>query len=403
MAYVNISQEGGNMSKLNWHQMKQEAKYNEAKDLKEDVWAKRIVKYILRGLLAIFIILFIGAVGYTYTALQPLSRNEAKIQEVMIPIGSSNKDIAKLLEENHLIRNSRIFHTYLKLKNISNLQAGYFDLSPSMNADQLIAQLQEGGRPITVDTDVKLTVVEGMMLEEIAEMVAEQTSITKEEFIKTADSPEFLKKLAQQFPSLIQPLMDKSDLKHTLEGYLYPATYDYFADTPVEELITSMVGQTNLIYQKLRPELDNTWMDFHQVLTLASIVEKEGVTAEDRRLIAGVFLNRLEAGMPLQSDITILYVLGEHKELVTYDDLEKDSPYNLYMYSGLGPGPFNNPSLEAIEAVLDPEWSNYYYFVADLETQKVYYAQTYEEHEVLVEQYVNKEKTNESSEESSQE
>ena len=391
------------MSKLNWHQMKQEAKYNEAKDLKEDVWAKRIVKYILRGLLAIFIILFIGAVGYTYTALQPLSRNEAKIQEVMIPIGSSNKDIAKLLEENHLIRNSRIFHTYLKLKNISNLQAGYFDLSPSMNADQLIAQLQEGGRPITVDTDVKLTVVEGMMLEEIAEMVAEQTSITKEEFIKTADSPEFLKKLAQQFPSLIQPLMDKSDLKHTLEGYLYPATYDYFADTPVEELITSMVGQTNLIYQKLRPELDNTWMDFHQVLTLASIVEKEGVTAEDRRLIAGVFLNRLEAGMPLQSDITILYVLGEHKELVTYDDLEKDSPYNLYMYSGLGPGPFNNPSLEAIEAVLDPEWSNYYYFVADLETQKVYYAQTYEEHEVLVEQYVNKEKTNESSEESSQE
>lgn len=391
------------MSKLNWHQMKQEAKYNEAKDLKEDVWAKRIVKYILRGLLAIFIILFFGAVGYTYTALQPLSRNEAKIQEVMIPIGSSNKDIAKLLEENHLIRNSRIFHTYLKLKNISNLQAGYFDLSPSMNADQLIAQLQEGGRPITVDTDVKLTVVEGMMLEEIAEMVAEQTSITKEEFIKTADSPEFLKKLAQQFPSLIQPLMDKSDLKHTLEGYLYPATYDYFADTPVEELITSMVGQTNLIYQKLRPELDNTWMDFHQVLTLASIVEKEGVTAEDRRLIAGVFLNRLEAGMPLQSDITILYVLGEHKELVTYDDLEKDSPYNLYMYSGLGPGPFNNPSLEAIEAVLDPEWSNYYYFVADLETQKVYYAQTYEEHEVLVEQYVNKEKTNESSEESSQE
>lgn len=389
------------MSKLNWKQLKEEAKYNEAKGLTEDLWAKRIVKYILRGLLIIFVIAFVFATGYTYQSLQPLARKDTQTQEVMIPIGSSNKEIAKLLEDHHLIRNSHIFHTYLKLKNITDLQAGYFDLSPSMNADQIVNQLQEGGRPITADTDVKLTVVEGMMLEEIAETVAQHTSITKEEFIKTADDPAFIKKLAQQFPSLIQPLMDKKDLKHPLEGYLYPATYDYFEDTPVEELISDMVAQTNLIYQKLKPDLENTWLDFHQVLTLASIVEKEGITPEDRRLIAGVFLNRLQVDMPLQSDITVLYVLGEHKEIVTYDDLEKDSPYNLYMYSGLGPGPFNSPSLEAIEAVLEPEWSNYYYFVADLDTQKVYYAETFEEHEVLVEKYVNK--SQESQKESSSE
>ena len=106
-------------------------------------------------------------------------------------------------------------------------------------------------------------------------------------------------------------------------------------------------------------------------------------------MIAQVFFNRLAIEMPLQSDISILYALGVHKELVTYEDLEVDSPYNLYKNTGFGPGPFNNPGTSAIEAVLNPLDNSYYYFVADLKTGKVYFSETLEEHNVLVEQYVN--------------
>ena len=150
-----------------------------------------------------------------------------------------------------------------------------------------------------------------------------------------------------------------------------------------------MVATTNLEFQKIREDLDQTWMTFHEVLTLASIVEREGITDEDRALIAGVFLNRINEGMPLQSDITVLYALGEHKELVTYSDLETDSPYNLYMYSGLAPGPFNSPSLSSIMAVIYPTYSDYYYFVAVLDTQEIYYSSNIEDHDALVEEYVN--------------
>lgn len=130
-------------------------------------------------------------------------------------------------------------------------------------------------------------------------------------------------------------------------------------------------------------------MTVQEVLTLASLVEKEGSKEDDRKNIAQVFFNRLAVDMPLQSDISILYALGEHKELVTYEDTQVDSPYNLYVNTGYGPGPFNNPSEQSIKAVLEPTPNNYYYFVADINTQEVYFAETYDEHMRLVEKYVN--------------
>ena len=178
-------------------------------------------------------------------------------------------------------------------------------------------------------------------------------------------------------------------MKYPLEGYLFPATYDYLAGMTLEDLVTQMVSTMNLEFQAIREDLDNTWLSFHQVLTLASIVEREGITDEDRALIAGVFLNRIDVGMPLQSDITVLYALGEHKELVTLEDLEVDSPYNLYMYTGLAPGPYNSPSMSSIMATIYPTYSEYYYFVADLDTQEIYYSSNIDDHNALVEQYVN--------------
>ena len=205
----------------------------------------------------------------------------------------------------------------------------------------------------------------------------------------TVQDEEFITNLQSQFPSLLEEVTQLEGLKYTLEGYLFPATYDYFAGMTAQELITEMVSAANLNYQRLVDDLTNTYLSYHEVLSLASIIEREAITEEDRGLVSGVFYNRLEVGMPLQSDVTVLYALGEHREFVTYTDLEVDSPYNLYMYDGLTPGPIGTPSYQAIVAAIYPTWNDYYYFVADIDTQEIYYSSTIEEHDALVEEFVN--------------
>ena len=383
--------------KVDWDKVKQDAELKEDHQVKEELMTQRIVKYIILGLVALALVVGLGCFWYYNDSLKAVNHQKTETVQVTIPIGSSSKDIARLLKSQGLIKNADIFSFYMKAKSVNGLQAGHYDLSPSMDADTIIATLQKGGKPIEVDVDTKLTVVEGMQLEQIAQMVEENTPIKAADFLATANDASFIEELKSQYPSLISGLDGVQGLKYKLEGYLYPATYDYIAGTNVKDLIKQMVGKMNLEYQKLKEDMGNTSLSFHQILTLASIIEKEGVTDEDRKLISGVFYNRMNNDMPLQSDITVLYALGEHKELVTIKDTEVDSPYNLYKHTGLGPGPYNSPSLSAIQAAIYPTASDYFYFVADIETGNVYYATTLEEHEALVAKYVNKNSSQESS------
>lgn len=383
--------------KVDWDKVKQDAELKEDHQVKEELMTQRIVKYIILGLVALALVVGLGCFWYYNDSLKAVNHQKTETVQVTIPIGSSSKDIARLLKSQGLIKNADIFSFYMKAKSVNGLQAGHYDLSPSMDADTIIATLQKGGKPIEVDVDTKLTVVEGMQLEQIAQMVEENTPIKAADFLATANDASFIEELKSQYPSLISGLDGVEGLKYKLEGYLYPATYDYIAGTNVKDLIKQMVGKMNLEYQKLKEDMGNTNLTFHQILTLASIIEKEGVTDEDRKLISGVFYNRMNNEMPLQSDITVLYALGEHKELVTIKDTEVDSPYNLYKHTGLGPGPYNSPSLSAIQAAIYPTASDYFYFVADIETGNVYYATTLEEHEALVAKYVNKNSSQESS------
>lgn len=383
--------------KVDWDKVKQDAELKEDHQVKEELMTQRIVKYIILGLVALALVVGLGCFWYYNDSLKAVNHQKTETVQVTIPIGSSSKDIARLLKSQGLIKNADIFSFYMKAKSVNGLQAGHYDLSPSMDADTIIATLQKGGKPIEVDVDTKLTVVEGMQLEQIAQMVEENTPIKVADFLATANDASFIEELKSQYPSLISGLDGVEGLKYKLEGYLYPATYDYIAGTNVKDLIKQMVGKMNLEYQKLKEDMGNTSLSFHQILTLASIIEKEGVTDEDRKLISGVFYNRMNNDMPLQSDITVLYALGEHKELVTIKDTEVDSPYNLYKHTGLGPGPYNSPSLSAIQAAIYPTASDYFYFVADIETGNVYYATTLEEHEALVAKYVNKNSSQESS------
>lgn len=377
------------MARFDWKTIREQAKSKETYQVKEKMWTNRIVKIIIITILTIMIAGGLGGYFYVRHTLSSVDSSNDETVEVTVPIGSSTKDIASILKDKNIIHNDYIFDIYLRLQNVGDLQAGHFEFNQSMDAVDVVATLQKGGEPIFEDIDTTITVIEGTNLEEISELIEDKTPFTAEEFMELVNDEAYIASLSQQFPTLLGDLTEVEGLRYPLEGYLFPATYDYIGGMTLEDLVTQMVSTMNLEFQAIREDLDQTWMTFHQVLTLASIVEREGITDEDRAMIAGVFLNRIEVGMPLQSDITILYALGEHKELVTLTDLEVESPYNLYMYTGLAPGPYNSPSMSSIMATIYPTYTDYYYFVADLDTQEIYYSTNIDDHNALVEQYVN--------------
>lgn len=352
---------------------------------------KRLVRKIVLSIVALLVLLLMifGTVAYQYvtTSLEPLDPQSEEDIQVEIPSGSTSSDIARILEADSIINSASVFNFYVRMNNETGFQAGYYLLSPSMTLDEIIASLQEGGSDSAFDGS-RILVQEGVTLEQIALSVADATDHTEDEFLEVVQNEDFLDDMLESYPELLASSFESEDTRYALEGYLFPATYDYSDDMTLESLIQSMISRTNDVMQNYYETIEERGMTVHEVLTLASFIEREGIQYDDRTHIAGVFFNRLEAGMPLQTDISVLYALNEHKEFVSYDDLAVDSPYNTYVHTGLGPGPVNSPGEESITAALNPIDTENFYFLADLETGNVYFSRTYEEHQELIEQYL---------------
>lgn len=357
------------------------------RQLQETRVATKITRTIL--LLVFTLMLVVGVGGYRYVsqALKPYSQSQ-RIVEVEIPMGSSNRRIAQILQDQRIIRNARLFYMYMKLQNVGDLQAGFYRFSPSMTPKTVVKTLESQGR-MASEHEKKVLIREGATIDQIAEEVAKTGVYQKDDFLQLMNDQDFLKKLGQAYPDLLGDSLAANETHYKLEGYLFPATYDVRSGGNLKELVTRMVEKTNQVMTKYSDQIKDSNLNVHQVLTLASLVEKEGVKLEDRKMIAGIFRNRLAKEMMLQSDISVLYALNKHKSFVTIKDTKVDSPYNLYQHTGLGPGPFNNPSEAAIQATLNYKKNDYLYFLANLKTGKVYYAKTYEDHQKLVDEHVN--------------
>lgn len=329
-------------------------------------------------------IVVLAGVQFGRNWVLPANANDTQLVEVEIPAGTPVSQMGDLLEEQGIIRSSTSFNLYVRLKGVaSNLQAGVHDLAPSMTLEEVVEALQQGAEEAGL---IKITVNEGLTVDQIGDVIAENTSYSKQEFLDLMTNQEFLEKLVQEYPILTDSY-NNANVRYVLEGYLFPATYDFSSSDTLETLVTQMVDKTNEILTKYQTEIDASSYSLQDIMSIASLVEKEGMTTEDRKLIAGVFYNRLDAGMPIQSDISVLYALGTHKEMVTYDDLQVDSPYNLYVNTGLPPGPLNSPSEDAIVAALEPTESNYLYFYANIDTGEVFYTDDYNQHLQWQEEY----------------
>ena len=378
---------------------------NKQKQKKQDRTAKRIVAVVMSLVVVFFLATCTFGFFWVKSSLEPINTEATKTIQVEIPEGSSTKEIANILFENDLIKNATVFNYYSKIKSYNNYQSGFYNLSQSMSVDDLAKALQESGTPTAQEEPAgKVLIVEGYTLTQIANSVTlnaktddktDKTPFTSEEFLATVTNQEFIDRMVATYPNLFASLpAADSGVIYRLEGYLFPAVYDYYDDTTIEDLVEQMISTTDARLQPYYEAIANKNLTVNEVLTLASLVEKEGSTDEDRRNIASVFFNRLNAGMPLQSNIAILYAqgkLGEETTLAedTNIDTSIESPYNIYWRAGLMPGPVDSPSLSAIEAVLNANATDYYYFVADVTTGTVYFANTIEEHDQNVATYVN--------------
>ncbi|KPB05106.1 endolytic transglycosylase MltG [Bacillus sp. CHD6a] len=354
--------------------------------LKEKHFEAKIVRRIVFTVFVILMLALTSVIGggyfYIKNALQPVSEEDTKTEKVEIPIGSSPTSIGRILEENGIINNGKVFRYYVKFKNESGFMAGEYELSPSMNLDEIIGHLKEGR--VQQEVLFQITIPEGRQLEQIAVILENRMGLSEKEFLEKANDKVFLEKMREKYPKVITDEMFDEDVKYALEGYLFPATYPFYVENPTaEEVIDVMLQKTNEVLQDeaVRTGMGNKDLTTHELLTMASLIEAEATMQADRQSISSVFYNRLNVGMPLQTDPTVLYALGEHKERTLYEDLEVDSPYNTYKNQGLPPGPIANAGLTSIQAALSPAETEFYYFLATPDGE-VLFNETLEEHNI---------------------
>lgn len=317
-----------------------------------------------KRLLIFLFILFLG-LGLFFVwykqSLSPVDDKDKTPIMFVIPKGQSIKEIAGNLKKDELIRSQIAFFTYVRLSGLATkIQAGNYRLNRSMNVIEIANEFTHG------KTDEWVTIIEGWRVEEIAAELAQSLGIPESEF-----------------------------LKFTQEGYMFPDTYLVPKDATSKEVIDMILENfrnkaTNEIIEKGKTQ----GLNLNEVITLASIIEREVKDDSDRVIVAGILLKRLRNNWPLQTDATIQYVLGYQpeektwwKKNLTLDDLAIESPYNTYKYVGLPPGPISSPGLSTIKAVTQPQQTSYWYYLSD-KNGITHFAKTHEEQEQNIEKYL---------------
>ncbi|WP_229750079.1 endolytic transglycosylase MltG [Paenibacillus nasutitermitis] len=320
----------------------------------------RITFWVIVSILGFFILLAASALFYVWNGLRPASQGEAR--QVELKKGMSPFKFAETLEAEGIIRDSFLFKYYLRLKDEGpRFQAGVYALNPGMDKDTIITVLN-AGETLKKET-IRFTIPEGFTIEQIADTLSKAGYVDKEAFLKLADTDRSWgdAEAARGIPK------DKPSLKHRLEGYLFPETYELEKDSQPEAIIIRMLMELDHKLDSLPENWEEPMLergiDFHALMTIASLVEREVVVDEERPIVAGIIYNRLDKGMPLQIDASVQYALPAPKERLLEEDTKVDSPYNTYRVKGMPPGPIASPSLKSIEAALFPEDTDYLYYV----------------------------------------
>ena len=342
-------------------------------------WGRLIVILIVAVLAA--------SAGWFWYQLQPPGTGLER--EVKVEDGEPLQKVFASLQDEGVIRNARILELYTKAAGQPAWYAGTYTFNSDMTADEILERLNDPEQ--AKSGHVTVTIPEGWWAKEIAARLSEHFPYTAQQFLDAWNDQSYIQTLAKDYPFLNPEILSNPDLRVKLEGYLFPETYQFKPDSSIDEITRTFLNQFKSVWESEKAKFESSGKSVEEIVTLASIVQFESGSKEDMAKIAGVFENRLNQEMMLQSSVTVCYALYDQftDPTACETQYDVDSPYNTYLNQGLPPGPILNPGREAIEAVLNPEPSDYLFFVADIHNVKsnpgkVYYARTYEEHEQLM-------------------
>ncbi|MFD1358310.1 endolytic transglycosylase MltG [Fictibacillus halophilus] len=349
---------------------------------------KKRTKSIILTIIALFLAVIVLAAGILYFYFNKnIGAFDSANQEnftVEIPIGSSTANIGKELEDKGIINSGQFFKLYTRVKGEGDFQAGVYQLSPSMNLTEIIAALKEG--KLFKKPELTLTIPEGFNVPQIAGEISASTGYEKEEILKVMTDKAFLKELQDKYKNIPDDIYKKG-LYYPLEGFLFPATYEFDKKKPeLKEIVDKMVEQSSTVIAKYENDIKKSGYSMFEMITLASLIEEESQREEDRKKISGVFYNRLEQDMKLDSDPTVKYARKDFDVQVLYEHLEIDSPYNTYRYKGIPIGPIASPGEKSIEAALKPVKMEELFFYAR-PNGEVIYTKTLQEHNAVYKKY----------------
>lgn len=329
------------------------------------VTKKRRKKKRKSGCLLILILILavlVGFGGYYTMGLMPVDPTSEEEVVVEIPSGSGASAIVDILDDAGLVRNKFCAKVNSRIGHYNNLQANTYVLSPSMSFQEIMKIINTGDFEYISKESVE--VKDGARLQQVAEAMAEQLPYTADEILARWSDKEYLNELIDRYWFLTDEILDK-DVMYPLEGYLYADTYFVTSDAEDIDGFTEMcLDRMDSVLSEYRSDIEASGYSVHEILTLASIVNKEAM-AEDQAGVAGVFMNRLDQGMSLGSDVTVCYIFQEDRVDLKVSQLESTNPYNTRKFAGLPPGPICQMTSGAIEATLNYEKHDYLFFIAD--------------------------------------
>jgi UPF0755 protein len=336
---------------------------------------KKQVYYILALLFVFLILITIYFVGTGKV------NNNKDIIEFTVEEGDTYSTIAESLKEQNLIKSTFFYKLYIKLHKTNSLKVGNYELSSNMNVKKIINTLENK----TKNEMITITFKEGINFRDVAQLISKNTDYTEEQVYEITSDSTYLDELIEKYWFLTDDIKEEG-IYYPLEGYLFPDTYNFNKNSKIEDIIEYMLDNTDKKLTSIWK--DNNKYSIHEIMTMASIVELEASNSDDRAGVAGVFYNRLESGWSLGSDVTTYYglKLSLNERDLTTQELNEVNDYNTRSSSMAGKLPISPicmPSLESIEAAINPEDHDYYYFVAD-KNGKTYFNKTSSEHVTTV-------------------
>lgn len=324
--------------------------------------------FIVAGIIGIFV--------WYNLSLGAVSKKSREVN-FTIDAGTSTKQVIDNLVSANLIKNKYAAYIYAKL-NKCPIQAGTYTINQNMNLKSILDTFKKAD---SSENTIRITFVEGMRFNDYLKKIASSFDWNEQELVQKASDKEFLQKLINDYWFIDDAILNEK-LYYPLEGYVFPDTYDFYKTATFEEVIEKMIKQMEVKLDPLKEEIKNSKYSPHELLTIASIAEKEAINSSDRNKVTQVIYKRLDTHMNLGMDVTTYYgVRKDMKEDLSPSDLNNSNPYNTRRsdFLGLPAGPICSPSITSIEAALEPADTNYTYFFADVKTGQVYFTSDYNE------------------------